>query len=76
VEKISGISLPRVLKFPEELRIVEVSADARKTAVMVIDMQNDFIKEKGKLYVPRSESLIKPIKSILNVAREAGATII
>jgi len=76
VKKISGISLPKMLKLPEELRTVKVSADARKTAVMVIDMQNDFIKEKGKLYVPRSESLIKPIKSLLNAAREAGATII
>ena len=76
MKKISGISLPKMLKLPEELRTVKVSADARKTAVMVIDMQNDFIKEKGKLYVPRSESLIEPIKSLLNAARDAGATII
>ena len=76
MKKISGISLPKMLKLPEELRAVKVSADARRTAVMVIDMQNDFIKEKGKLYVPRSESLIKPIKSLLNTAREVGATII
>ncbi|OYT67734.1 MAG: isochorismatase [Candidatus Wolframiiraptor sp. EX4484-121] len=65
-----------MLKLPEELRAVKVSADARRTAVMVIDMQNDFIEERGKLYVPRSESLIKPIKSLLNTAREVGATII
>ena len=76
VGEISEISLPKTLEFPEELRVVEVSADPRKTAVMVIDMQNDFIEEKGKLYVPRSENLIKPIKSILDKAREAGATII
>ena len=76
MKKISGISLPKMLKLPEELRTVKVSADARKTAVMVIDMQNDFIEEEGKLYVPRSESLIEPIKSLLNAAREAGATII
>jgi len=76
VKKISGISLPKMLKLPEELRAVKVSADARRTAVMVIDMQNDFIEERGKLYVPRSESLIKPIKSLLNTAREVGATII
>jgi len=76
VEKISEISLPKMLKLPEELRAVKVSVDPRKTAVMIIDMQNDFIEEKGKLYVPRSEKLIKPIKSILDKAREAGATII
>ena len=76
MKKISGISLPKMLKLPEELRAVKVSADARRTAVMVIDMQNDFIEERGKLYVPRSESLIKPIKSLLNTAREVGATII
>ena len=76
MEKISKISLPKMLKLPEELRAVKVSVDPRKTAVMIIDMQNDFIEEKGKLYVPRSEKLIKPIKSILDKAREAGATII
>jgi len=76
VGEISGIGLPKMLELPEELRVVEVSADPRKTAVMVIDMQNDFIEERGKLYVPRSENLIKPIKSILDKAREAGATII
>lgn len=65
-----------MLKLPEELRVVEVLVDPRKTAVMVIDMQNDFINEKGKLYVPRSENLIKPIKYILDKAREAGAAII
>jgi len=65
-----------MLKLPEELKAVKISVDPRKTAVMVIDMQNDFIEEKGKLYVPRSEKLIKPIKSILDKAREAGATII
>ena len=76
MEKISEISLPKMLKLPEELKAVKISVDPRKTAVMVIDMQNDFIEEKGKLYVPRSEKLIKPIKSILDKAREAGATII
>ena len=76
MEKISEISLPKMLKLPEELTVVKVSVDPRKTAVMVIDMQNDFIEEKGKLHVPRSEKLIKPIKSILDKAREAGATII
>jgi len=65
-----------MLKLPEELRAIEVSVDPSKTAVIVIDMQNDFIKEKGKLYVPRSENLIKPIKSILDRARETGVTII
>ena len=65
-----------MLKLPEELKAVKISVDPRKTAVIVIDMQNDFIEEKGKLYVPRSEKLIKPIKSILDKAREAGATII
>ena len=76
MEKISEISLPKMLKLPEELKAVKISVDPRKTAVIVIDMQNDFIEEKGKLYVPRSEKLIKPIKSILDKAREAGATII
>ena len=66
--EISGIGLPKMLELPEELRVVEVSAVPRKTAVMIIDMQNDFIEEKGKLYVPRSENLIKPIKSILDLS--------
>ncbi|RLG01944.1 MAG: cysteine hydrolase [Thaumarchaeota archaeon] len=65
-----------MLKLPEELKAVDVSVDPRKTAVMIIDMQNDFIKKEGKLYVPRSEELIKTIKSVLDKARKASATII
>jgi len=35
-----------------------------KTALLVIDVQNDFIKEDGKLYIPYSKKIIKGINDI------------
>lgn len=68
--------LPEVVKVPEKFEVKQVNLDASKTALIVVDMQNDFADEKGKLFVPTSRKTIEPIKKVLEKARSAGATII
>ncbi len=47
-----------------------------KTAVIVVDMLNDFVKDDGALVVEGAKKLIPKHKKILRVARENGAKII
>ena len=59
-----------------EYRVVErVELPARETAVIVVDMQNDFVHPKGALFVPSSRETIEPIKRLLEKARRAGARV-
>jgi nicotinamidase-related amidase len=49
-----------------------VSVDPRRTALLVIDMQNDFVKEGGALVVQDAQATIPPIAHLLGHARETG----
>lgn len=69
-------SLPEVVRVPEKFDIKRVELRASKTALIIVDMQNDFADEKGRLFVPASKKTIEPIKKVLEKARSAGATII
>jgi nicotinamidase-related amidase len=48
---------------------------SQETALIIIDMQNDFCDPKGALYVPSSRDTIEPIKSLLNKAREKSVRV-
>ncbi len=59
-----------------EVRIVDrVELPASKTAVIVVDMQNDFVKPEGKLYVPTAQQTVEPIRRLLEKARKAGVRV-
>lgn len=58
---------------PEE-KIVELNP--KDTALIIVDMQNDFVRKEGKLYVPKAEETIVPIRNLIKKAREAEALII
>ncbi len=49
---------------------------ARRTALVVIDMQGTFCAPGGPAEVPASRTLIKPINRIANGLRTAGGTVI
>lgn len=70
------MEFPEVLKLPKKLEVTDVHLDPRETALLIIDVQNDFIKPSGKLYAEGAERIISPIKKLLSKAREAGATIV
>ena len=65
----------RTVEIPEYEVVESVELPAKKTAVIVVDMQNDFVKPGGKLRVPTAEATVEPIKRLLDKARAAGARV-
>lgn len=65
----------KVVEVPSYEVVERVELPARKTAVIVVDMQNDFVKEGGKLRVPTAEATIGPIRRLLEKARAAGVRV-
>ena len=47
-----------------------------KTALVVVDMQNDFADPQGSLYVPGGEESVEFVNEQISVAAEAGATVV
>jgi nicotinamidase-related amidase len=64
---VAGASIPEP---------VEVRLPRSNTAVIVVDMQNDFCKPSGKLFVPASVETIPKIGRVLEKAREAGVLVV
>jgi nicotinamidase-related amidase len=54
----------------------EVSVDPTTTALVVIDMQNDFVKRGGSLLVPAAEETVPVIQGLLELARTSGMRIV
>ena len=54
----------------------EVWVDPAKTALLVIDMQNDFVKRGGSLLVPDAQATVPAIERLLGCARANGIRII
>lgn len=78
-EALKQLSMKLELLTPpaEFLKPTSVTVDAKKTAVMVVDMQNDFCNPKGSLFVgPSVEAAIPCIKTLLDRARGVGIPII
>jgi nicotinamidase-related amidase len=53
----------------------EVELPADKTALVVVDMQNDFVKPDGALYVPAAKETVSRIQGLLERGRESGVHI-
>ncbi len=64
------------VEVPEYETHEEVRVDPAKTALIVVDMQNDFVKEGGALLVPDAEATIPKIKGLLDLARGSGTKVI
>ncbi len=54
----------------------KVELPAEETAIIVVDMQNDFVKPGGKLVVPTAKDTIPSIRRLLDKARENKVLII
>ncbi len=65
----------RTVEVPEIEMQDTVRLPARETAVIVVDMQNDFVKEGGKLVVPDAESTLPAIQALLEKARKADVVV-
>jgi nicotinamidase-related amidase len=66
----------RTIEVPEYEVQVGVRVDQRRTALIVGDMQNDFVKEGGTLVVPGAEETIQPILALLDLARGSGMKVV
>jgi nicotinamidase-related amidase len=54
----------------------KLELEAERTAFIVIDMQNDFVKPEGSLVVPDALDSVINIKNLLDRARSAGIKVI
>ena len=66
----------RSVQVPEYEVHEEVRIDPARTALIVVDMQNDFVKEGGTLVVPDAEATIPKIMSLLDLARGSGMKVV
>lgn len=47
-----------------------------RTALIVVDVQNDFADPGGSLHVPGGEDVVEPIDALVTTALEAGAMVV
>src|SRR4028118_524301 len=66
----------RSVEVPEYEVHGEVRLDPARTALVVVDMQNDFVKEGGSLLVPDAEGTILTIRRLLDGARRSGMRVV
>lgn len=67
---------PRTVEVPEYEVREEVRVDPSRTALVVVDMQNDFVKPGGSLVVPDAEGTIPAIQNLLSLARNSGMKVV
>ncbi len=67
--------MAKTVKVPEIKIIERVELPAKETAIIVVDMQNDFVKPGGKLVVPTAKDTIPKIKKLLENARSHGVKV-
>ena len=68
--------MARTVEVPEYEVHGEVRLDPARTALVVVDMQNDFVKEGGSLVVPEAAGTIPAIRGLLDGARRSGAKVV
>jgi nicotinamidase-related amidase len=61
----------KTIKIPELAFQEKVKLPANKSALIIVDMQNDFVKDGGKLVVPAAAETIDPIQQLLKRCRKA-----
>jgi nicotinamidase-related amidase len=66
----------RAIEVPEYEVHEEVRVDPARTALLVLDMQNDFVREGGSLRVPGAEATIPAISRLLALARATAMRVV
>jgi len=65
----------KTVEVPEIPYKDHVELPVKDSAVLVIDMQNDFVKPEGKLVVPAASETVPRIQQVLDTARSQGVRI-
>ena len=61
----------RTVEVPEITIAHELTLPARESALVVVDMQNDFVRPEGALVVPDAPATVRPVAELLARARDA-----
>lgn len=64
------------IKIPEIPVKPEIELDARSTALVIVDMQNDFVGDGGSLQVPGAAATVEPIARLLQTARDSQVRVV
>lgn len=67
--------MARMVEVPAYTVEPEVTVPAASTALVVVDMQNDFVAPGGALVVPDAAATVPAIRQLLDRARAAGARV-
>ena len=67
--------MAKTVEVPEYEIADSVTVDPGTTAVIVVDMQNDFVQEGGNLRVEGAEDTVPKIKKLLDWARRVGVPV-
>ena len=67
---------PKSIEVPELPFKEKVEISSNNTALIIVDMQNDFVKENGSLLVPSAKETINNIKILIDTSRKSGVKII
>jgi nicotinamidase-related amidase len=66
----------RLIEVPEYELQADVRVDPARTALVVVDMQYDFVREGGGLLVPDAAATVPTIKALLGIARAHGMRVV
>lgn len=69
------MNIPKTVELPEIPFTETVELPARETALIVVDMQRDFVEPTGKLPVPTAPQTVPVIRKLLQQARSAGVRV-
>jgi nicotinamidase-related amidase len=68
--------MPETIAVPDLPVTERVALDPQTTALVVIDMQNDFVRPGGSLLVPDAAATVPLIAGLIDQARAAGARVV
>ncbi len=68
--------MPRSVDVPEYAVHDDVAVSPDRTALIVIDMQNDFVEDSGALHVADAKATLPAIGRLLELARSSGMRVV
>ena len=67
---------PKKVEVPELKFKEKVELNSKNSALIIVDMQNDFVKDGGSLLVPAAKETIENIKRLIDKARKKGMQVV
>ena len=73
---LTGLPDKSSLELPELPLTPTLTLAPSRTALIVVDMQNDFVDPDGSLFVPAAPSTLPAIEALVKRARKSGARVV